>query len=60
MASIRLVACEKSITMAETAEQPGPEQDEQYGSFETNEGETVVYDRDRPTAWVQTDTLVQV
>ena len=46
--------------MAETAEQPGLEEREQYGSFETDAGEFVMYDRDHPTAWVQSDTLVQV
>jgi len=46
--------------MAETASQTGSAQADQYGSFETDGGETVVYDRDHPTAWLQTDTLVQV
>lgn len=33
-------------------------EDERYGTIETADGETIVYDREAPEAWVQSDTLV--
>jgi hypothetical protein len=44
--------------MAEHAAQYEPEQDARYASFETAEGDLVLYDRDDPTAWLQSDTVV--
>jgi hypothetical protein len=41
-------------------DQTGPEQDAKYGSFETEDGDTVLYDRDEPTAWLQSDRTVRV
>ena len=50
-----------TATMAEQRhDQTGSEQDAKYGSFETDEGETVLYDRDEPTAWLQSDTTARV
>lgn len=46
--------------MAETANQTGAERDARYDSFETADGTTVLYDRDEPTAWLQSDTTVRV
>jgi hypothetical protein len=46
--------------MAEQTHSGDGEQDPKYGSFETSEGETVVYDRDEPTAWLQSDTVTTV
>jgi hypothetical protein len=47
--------------MAEQSiERTGAERAEKYGSFETDEGETVLYDRDEPTAWLQSDTTAEV
>ena len=48
-------------TMAEQRhDQTGPEQNAKYGSFETADGGTVLYDRDDPTAWLESDTVVRV
>jgi hypothetical protein len=47
--------------MAEQSiDRTGAERAEKYGSFETDEGETVLYDRDEPTAWLQSDTVAEV
>jgi hypothetical protein len=32
--------------------------DSRYGAFETEGGSVVVYDRDEPTAWIQSDYTV--
>lgn len=48
-------------TMAEQRhDQTGPGQNTKYGSFETADGATVLYDRDDPTAWLESDTVVRV
>jgi hypothetical protein len=31
---------------------------ERYGTIETGTGETIIYDRESPDAWVQSDLLV--
>ncbi|MFB6184932.1 MAG: hypothetical protein ABEI96_10290 [Haloarculaceae archaeon] len=33
---------------------------ERYGAFETGDGSVIVYDREKPTAWVQSDYAVEV
>lgn len=35
-------------------------EDTQYGFFTTDEGETVVYDRDNPNAWIQSTFAVEL
>jgi hypothetical protein len=35
-----------------------PETAGRYGSFETAEGETVLYDREDGTAWIQSDYAI--
>jgi hypothetical protein len=32
--------------------------DERYGTIETGDGDTIIYDRESPDAWVQSDLLV--
>ncbi len=32
------------------------ERTDRYGSFEMGEGDVVIYDRQNPTAWLQSDT----
>jgi hypothetical protein len=46
--------------MAETVDHPDGEQDPKYGSFETADGQTALYDRDEPNAWLQSDATVPV
>ncbi|MFB6164590.1 MAG: hypothetical protein ABEJ31_05475 [Haloarculaceae archaeon] len=36
------------------------EPDDQFGSFETQYGEFIVYDRDEPSAWIQSDVALDV
>ncbi|MFB6310001.1 MAG: hypothetical protein ABEH64_02335 [Salinirussus sp.] len=33
--------------------------DGRYGSIETRDGETIIYDRETPDAWVQSDLLLE-
>lgn len=33
--------------------------DERYGAIETGTGETIIYDRELPDAWVQSDLLLE-
>lgn len=33
-------------------------EDGRYGTIETDGGETIIYDRESPDAWVQSDLLV--
>lgn len=43
------------------AEQPVEDRDEgTYASFETADGDLVIYSRDDPTAWYQSDTVAAV
>jgi hypothetical protein len=35
-----------------------PETADRYGSFETAEGDTVLYDREDGTAWIQSDYAI--
>ena len=46
-----------SETTDATTEEPA-EDDERYGTIETGDGETIIYDRESPEAWVQSDLLV--
>jgi len=47
--------------MAEQSiDRTGAERAGKYGSFETDDGATVLYDRDEPTAWLQSDTVAEV
>jgi hypothetical protein len=34
--------------------------DERYAAIETGDGETMIYDRDNPEAWLQSDYAVEV
>jgi len=34
--------------------------DDRYGAIETGGGKTVIYDREQPTAWLQSDYTVPV
>jgi len=36
------------------------EEDEQYGSFTTGDGDVVVYDTENPEAWLQSSYAVEV
>lgn len=47
-------------TMTSTVDQTGGEEANKYGSFVTGEGNFVVYDRENPEAWVQSDYAVEV
>lgn len=46
-----------SETTDANTEEPA-EDDERYGTIETGDGETIIYDRESPEAWVQSDLLV--
>lgn len=46
--------------MTPTTDTPDGTTDERYGAFETGDGGLVVYDRDEPTAWIQSDYAVDV
>ena len=46
--------------MAEQAETTDTDPEEQYGQFETEDGDLIVYDRDDETAWLQSDTASPV
>ena len=35
-------------------------QDERYAAIETGDGETMIYDRDNPDAWVQSTYAIEV
>ncbi|QSG13615.1 TrkA, K+ transport system, NAD-binding component [Halapricum desulfuricans] len=45
-----------------TTDKPVPETDAdgRYAVIETGSGETMIYDRDNPDAWVQSDHAVDV
>lgn len=34
--------------------------DERYGAIETGDGDVVIYDRDNQSAWLQSDTTIDV
>lgn len=34
--------------------------DKRYGAIETGDGDVVIYDRDNETAWLQSDTMVEL
>jgi hypothetical protein len=36
----------------------GDQDTARYGAIETSEGETIIYDREQPTAWLQSDYAV--
>jgi hypothetical protein len=44
--------------MAKQAEQYDSESRGKYGTFKTGSGDVVIYDRDSPTAWLQSDTVL--
>jgi hypothetical protein len=46
------------MTAPTDAQEVAPQADERYGTIETGDGETIVYDRETPEAWVQSDTLL--
>ncbi|WP_170178688.1 DUF7331 family protein [Halapricum salinum] len=35
-------------------------EDERYAAIETGDGETMIYDRDNPDAWVQSNYALEV
>ena len=47
-------------TMSGTVNQTGGEQTDKYGTFVTGNGDFVVYDRENPDAWVQSDYALDV
>lgn len=47
-------------TMTGTVDQTGGEQADKYGTFVTGEGNFVVYDRENPDAWIQSDYALDV
>lgn len=47
-------------TIMEPAPNEGAENDEQYGSFTTGDGDVVVYDTENPEAWLQSSYAVEV
>jgi hypothetical protein len=43
-----------------TAKPPGTStSDGRFGTIETSDGETIIYDRETPDAWVQSDYLLE-
>jgi len=47
-------------TMSGTVDQTGGAQTDKYGTFVTGDGNFVVYDRDNPDAWIQSDIALDV
>ena len=45
---------------ATTEHQSDEEQELRYAAIETGEGETMIYDRDNPEAWVQSTYTVEI
>ena len=45
------------MARATDTEDPG---ERRYASIETADGDLVIYDYDRPTAWLQTDHAVEI
>jgi len=39
---------------------PEEEEDERYALIETGGGQCVIYDRENSTAWLQSDTVVDI
>jgi hypothetical protein len=37
-----------------------PDADSMFALMETNDGDVIIFDRDRPDAWLQSDTTVDV
>lgn len=46
--------------MSGTVDQTGGAQTDKYGTFVTGDGNFVVYDRENPDAWVQSDVALDV
>lgn len=46
------------MTMDELTEDTA--QDERYAAIETGGGETMIYDRDNPEAWLQSNYAIEV
>jgi hypothetical protein len=44
---------------AATEPKPDGEQDERYAAIETGAGETMIYDRENPDAWVQSSYTLE-
>lgn len=40
--------------------EPAETDDERYAAIETGAGETMIYDRDNPDAWVQSSYTVEI
>jgi len=40
--------------------EPDEEQDRRYAAIETGDGETMIYDRNNPDAWVQSSYAVEI
>lgn len=47
-------------TMTGTVDQTGGAQTDKYGTFVTGDGNFVVYDRENPDAWIQSDFALDV
>lgn len=47
------------MTLPTEASEETTEADGRYGSIETRDGETIIYDRETPDAWVQSDVLLE-
>lgn len=46
--------------MSGTVDKSGGAQSDSYGRFVTGDGDVVVYDRDNPEAWIQSDYTVRI
>jgi hypothetical protein len=43
-----------------TTQDTDPESDERYAALETGDGDVVIYDREEPSAWLQSDHTVDL
>lgn len=47
------------MTFPTEAPETSTEEDGRFGTIETRDGETIIYDRETPDAWVQSDYLLE-
>lgn len=50
----------ESNTRSDATADDALDDDEQFGAFTTDDGETIVYDRTNTEAWIQSDYAVDV
>ena len=48
-----------NMTSPTEAPETSTAEDGRFGTIETRDGETIIYDRETPEAWVQSDYLVE-